>query len=325
MQPIHFVRHCRCLASGNRRCQGFTLVELLVVIAIIGTLVGLLLPAVQAARESARRSRCVNNVKQLGLGMHSYLDVSRTFPFGAQPGPGTHHTWIMDVLPFIEQQSISDNFPNGNFTGAQVPAARVAIPTLQCPSDTYSGRGLLIAGQSAGADPWWWDQGLGYTCYKSCNGAMWLGAPYARSDAAGRFGSTTPRDMEWGNGVFPRNKHFVRYEVIRTRIAEITDGTSKTIALGEALISWSDKGCWVDDNGTLAVTAIPMNLYKTSTDRVAFARDWRISYGFMSNHPGGANFGMADGSCRFLSETLDMAVYNALGTISTGEVATNTP
>lgn len=307
------------------RRPAFTLVELLAVIAIIGTLVGLLLPAVQAAREAARRSQCTNNVKQLGLAMHNYLNVHQTYPFGAQYSPGNHHTWILDVLPFIEQQSISDKFPKSIFTSVQVPFAKVAIPTLQCPSDTYSGRGLLIAGQCAGNDPWWWDQGLGYTCYKCCNGAMWVGAPYARSDANGRFGSTTPRDLEWGNGISPRNKYFNRTEVVRTRVADLTDGTSKTIALGEALISWSDKGCWVDDNATIAVTAIPMNLYKTSLDRVAFARDWRISYGFMSNHPGGGTFGMADGSCGFLSETLDMSVYNALGTISTGEVVTNTP
>jgi prepilin-type N-terminal cleavage/methylation domain-containing protein len=304
--------------------RGFTLVELLVVIAIIGTLVGLLLPAVQVAREAARRSHCTNNIKQLGLAMHNYLDVNRTFPFGAQYSHGNHHSWILDVLPFIEQQSISNQFPKSIFTIAQVPAAKVAIPTLQCPSDTYAGRGLLIPGQSAGSD-WWWDQGMGYTCYRSCNGAMWSGAPYWRADATGRFGSTTSRDMEWGNGIFPANRYWARTNVVRTRMADITDGTSKTMALGEALISWSDKGCWVDDSATIAVTAIPMNLYKTSSNRVAFASDWRINTGFMSNHPGGAAFGMADGSCNFLSETLDMSVYNALGTISTGEAVTTIP
>ena len=118
----------------------------------------------------------------------------------------------------------------------------------------------------------------------------------------------------------PRNKASRRPGMVTTRMADITDGTSNTIALGESLPYWSDSSCWVDDNGTIAVTAIPMNLFKTAPDRTAFARDWRISYGFMSQHPGGVHFGMADGSVRFISDTISMPTYWSLGTISTGGV-----
>jgi len=122
---------------------GFTLVELLVVIAIIGILVALLLPAVQAAREAARRTQCTNNLKQLGLALHNYHDTYKSFPargvFGAaNTGPpmrAYHHTWIEAILPFIEQQPLYDSV-NHNAPVWGQPIVGTAVPAILCPSDS---------------------------------------------------------------------------------------------------------------------------------------------------------------------------------------------
>lgn len=302
--------------------KGFTLVELLVVIAIIGILVGLLLPAVQAAREAARRMQCSNNVKQLVLAMHNYESAHRTFPHGAQYAPGQHRTWIMGTLPFIEQNSLNDAFVNGIFTAADVPAGRMPPPAIKCPSDPR-GEPLLTPGGYVARSGWWWDQGLGGTNYRGCLGSNWGWAPY-QVPGVGRNAGTM-WDLEWGDGVFPRNKWYTgpspgRLQV--TKFQTITDGTSRTVAIGEVLTNWADDVCWVDDNGTIGTMAIPLNLYKTELNRNPFAGDWRRSYGFSSAHAGGGNFGMCDGSVQFVTATIDSNVYRAIGTVQGAEVVT---
>jgi prepilin-type N-terminal cleavage/methylation domain-containing protein/prepilin-type processing-associated H-X9-DG protein len=320
-------------SGGNHR--GFTLIELLVVIAIIAVLIALLLPAVQQAREAARRTQCKNNLKQLGLAMHNYHDTFQKFPNGAWfrngPAPesgtnsGHHVSWIMSSLPFLEQANLYSGFHFGTYTRDTEEEGRVIVPAIQCPSDPGIGSGgrLVPNGEDARSG-YWWDVEGAYTNYKGCNGAMWNGAPYQRSDLTGRYGSATPRDLEWGNGVFPRNRANVAATRgalwVGTAIRDITDGTTNTIAIGESLPEWTDDTAWCDDNGTIATTAIPMNLYKTVATRVGFARDWRRSYGFASRHTGGAQFGMCDGSVRFVSDSISLTNYYALGTISTGEV-----
>jgi prepilin-type N-terminal cleavage/methylation domain-containing protein len=125
----------------NRR--GFTLVELLVVIAIIGILIALLLPAVQAAREAARRSQCTNNLKQLGLAFHNYADVFKTFPASGTygngqvttlPQPAYHHTWLTALLPFMEQQPLY-NSTNMSLPAWGQPIVGTKLPGILCPSD----------------------------------------------------------------------------------------------------------------------------------------------------------------------------------------------
>src|SRR6478735_1342134 len=140
--------------SPRSRC-GFTLVELLVVIAIIGVLVALLLPAVQAARESARRNQCSNNIKQIGLGVHSYNDV-----YGIMP-PGNYHSvfgsWLVWILPYVEQQALRDRYSNDGMSGypttgirygnaLNLPVTTTQIKAYTCPSDTKSAVAGLISG-----------------------------------------------------------------------------------------------------------------------------------------------------------------------------------
>lgn len=305
------------------RRTGFTLVELLVVIAIIGILVGLLLPAVQAAREAARRMHCSNNVKQLGLAMHNYESSFKYFPYGAQYAFGVHTTWIVQILPNIEQANIYNQLPFGQFRAAQVPVAQVALSPILCPSDSSGRGGRLSPNQFVARASWWWNQSLGYTNYKGVLGGNWGWGAYVRTGVgrnAGGMTTSNMMDLEWGDGVFPRNKFYRRAQPMLTSFRDVTDGTSNTLAIGETLVNWADDSCWVDDNGTLATTAIPLNLYKTQSNRNPFAGDSRVSYGFASGHTGGGNFGRVDGSVQFVSDTVDRAIYSGMATIQGAEV-----
>src|ERR1700678_2359797 len=119
------------------QARGFTLVELLVVIAIIGVIVALLLPAVQAAREAARRSQCTNNLQQICLGMHHYYDAHNKLPFGSSYNPKVTGTWCAFLLPFIEEQSTYNLFDFGHalFDSSNQAAVTTIVSTYICPSD----------------------------------------------------------------------------------------------------------------------------------------------------------------------------------------------
>lgn len=195
----------------RRGKAGFTLVELLVVIAIIGILVALLLPAIQAAREAARRIQCGNNLKQIGIGLHNYHDVhgafpndiwNRTYPPVSMTTDHRGYTWIALLLPFIEQRTLSEQINYGapilgqlvaNAGGGGVPVESVDIKTLHCPSDYKFPD--LPHGRFA------------YTSYGGSYGWDWF--PHG----------------SWWNGVFAIRQF--------TTIADIKDGTSNTIAVGE--------------------------------------------------------------------------------------------
>ncbi len=199
-----------------RARRGFTLVELLVVIAIIGILIALLLPAVQAAREAARRSQCTNNIKQVGLALHNYHDSFKSFPpravFGAggtgPPQYQYHHTWLTAILPFMEQQPLYDSTDMGAPAWGQ-PIVSTLVPTLLCPSDatalndTSQTNGNIAWTNYAGPTAWdWWlrrDRNIG---------PPWVPQANTRSD-----------------GVFMADN--------TTRLRDITDGTSNTLLAAE--------------------------------------------------------------------------------------------
>jgi prepilin-type N-terminal cleavage/methylation domain-containing protein len=213
-----------------RARTGFTLVELLVVIAIIGILVALLLPAVQAAREAARRMSCGNNLKQLGLALQNYHDTYKTFPpSGILNGDGGsptaanpsrrpyHYSWLFMVLPFMEQQPLYDQ-TNKSFpiyqgpTGTPQPVCSADIASLKCPSSfrlvvPNDTRGLAYTNYAASEGYHWWTTA-------TINGATWAGGAYK--------GANTTLDM---SGIFTITK--------TNRMSSITDGTSNTIALAE--------------------------------------------------------------------------------------------
>ena len=322
---------------------GFTLVELLVVIAIIGILVGLLLPAVQAAREAARRMQCSNNLKQTALSMHNYHDTYKTFPQGSvvRFGAGSlssdfYLNAFAASLPFIEQGSLQDLYDFNQPWERQTPlVASTAIESYYCPSnageqvvnDTNVGTLLASFGATVGTS-------FGVTTYRLCKGAHgeWSNAPNANSALSGMF------DLG-----------------MKVSFRDILDGTSNTFAVGEgasgarrdlcagvgcltptetfSAIGWIVPQPLADAAGLVrssiyAGTVEPLNKIPTTSTNLAEADFASSAPGggdtvgnFSSYHPGGANFAMADGSVRFVGETIDMVIYRAISTKAGREVA----
>jgi prepilin-type N-terminal cleavage/methylation domain-containing protein/prepilin-type processing-associated H-X9-DG protein len=314
---------------SRRKGQAFTLVELLVVIAIIGILIALLLPAVQAAREAARRSQCSNNCKQLALAMHNYNDVHKTFPYnysgnGQYNNTNTGKSWIVGVLPFIEQQPLYDQIDwgqpvgdSGNPTPNTAVGATV-IDTLLCPSDDND-EGLMGTRANVGGS---W----AVNNYKACAGGNWGWGdnPTCRfSWPKGRWPNST-NGLDQGNGIICRNSGNSRENV--TKFSHIRDGTSNTFALGEAVPAWCTHTWWWWFNGATATCGIPLN-YESNAIRANPATvtletqwgDWGNNYSFFSRHPGGANFGICDGSVTFVSDTIDILVYRHLANMDDRE------
>lgn len=290
---------------------GFTLVELLVVIAIIGILIALLLPAVQAAREAARRMNCSNNMKQLGLAIHNYIAASNgRFPPGST---GRYsHGLFSTILPYLEQDLISDTFTWGAEFQTKLEIYRyVDIPPYTCPS--YPGPHVIAVGDRSLE----WLTGA-ITTYQGVNGAI---DDPAKTDLCSEYG-----DTPW-NGLFPgRNvNNGPRY------IRDVVDGTSHTLAMGEFVHrdkmpvgpvdfrdwpgncrSWIFGGDGTCGNYTSKVVVHPINSpLDRSTDKVGYNH---LAFG--STHPGGANFVFADGSTRFLNEDIEMALYKAIATFN---------
>ncbi len=315
----------------KRNVGGFTLVELLVVIAIIGILIALLLPAVQSAREAARRMQCSNNLKQIGLGTHNYHDTFKALPMDVlYKAPNLNrNTWAMAILPYAEQKPLWDQFGDGLWrwtVATDIATAKTEVSMYLCPSDPYGGtcqKGDNPGGFGRFVD-YWWSNEYAATGYKAVLGSNWQGGPYRRIATSGRFASN-PNGVDFGNGLFPRNDEFggrTNAGIDVTKLRDITDGTSNTLAFGEALVYWQISPGWVSESGVSATCAIPLNLWKLHTqDRQTFISNWLISYGFSSQHPGGANFCLADGSVRFISETMDHEIYCAAASLSSGEVA----
>lgn len=304
--------------------RGFTLVELLVVIAIIGILIALLLPAVQAAREAARRSQCVNNLKQIGVALQNYHDVNRTFPSSYSGSPNTYdrqntgRSWMFAILPYIEQLNLNSltNYALPVGSGAvgsgtynvNTQISRTVIETFLCPTDANGG---LMGSRANVGDT------RAVTNYKGCAGSNWAwGDPICHN----KFGSggawpNSTDGLDHGNGILMRNHN--AYPAGWVRMAEITDGTSNTFIVGEAVPRWCTHTWWWWFNGTTATCGIPLN-YKslaitTSPGTVTLDSrwgDWPNNYSFMSRHAGGgANFLFADIHVTFVNDNIDLATY----------------
>jgi len=297
--------------------RGFTLVELLVVIAIIGILIALLLPAVQAAREAARRSQCTNNLKQLALGVHNYLDTHRKFPINAYGGYTPNHpaggpyfggykemstswSFLANMLPFIEQRPVYDSGRIPLKTIADSGTLTTVIKAFLCPSDPASGTGTVVIKNG------WYHTATevteAMTNYKGVMGQVWAeSGPYVTSSQDGFLnGDGYFYCMDW---LKPKDT------------AAVTDGTSNTLMIGEDIynesIASSGLGYgWHFPPEATATCAIPPNHRGSS-----YAENW----GFHSQHPGGLNFALGDGSVRFLSDTIPLSIYRALSTIAGGE------
>lgn len=281
------------------RRRGFTLVELLVVIAIIGILVGLLLPAVQAAREAARRMQCSNNLKQLGLALHNYHDTHKAFPAVAMPyteGLSLH----VALMPYIEQQNLFDQFilDEAFSSTNNRPLTRTANAAFLCPSGTEKNADDTVADFTTH-----YYGVLGPTGINPNSGTAY------KEDTSGSHGGSSE------HGLFFQRRY--------RDFSSILDGTSSSLAFGE--ISWTDRnglstryraftrgGTFDSHWGSAKNIAQPIN-----SDYTALFNDMSMG----SNHPGGIQVGLCDGSVRFLGETIDFNTYLAVGSIDGGEVA----
>lgn len=292
---------------------GFTLVELLVSIAIISVLLALLVPAVQQAREAARRAQCRSQLKQLGMALHGYHDVHLTFPintsYSHSIGPASiSRSWLQGILPFIEAGNLHQLIDSAKAIQDQRSVADRAIPLLICPSSGDSGARNLRADVP---DDWV----MGVTNYKSCAGSNWGWGRYIAASSGGRFPGSTD-GLNEGNGIICEG----RAGAVLTRITDVTDGLSNTIALGETVASWTKWAWWFSENSSTATCAIPLNALIPGISQGGDISDWANTYGFMSRHVGGSNFALADGSVRFISENVYPGVYSDLATIQGSEI-----
>jgi prepilin-type N-terminal cleavage/methylation domain-containing protein len=290
------------------RSPGFTLIELLVVIAIIAVLIGLLLPAVQKVREAAARTQCANNLKQLGIAMHSYHDLNGKFPYLRSGGGQNRHSWVLLLLPFVEQNTVyqamltpiagvnqTDGYNNLTSTDPTIVAARSAgVSVLLCPSR----RGL---GPLTPIDP----GNLSVT-----------GQP---SDYAASSGDTnvvpTTGVFKFDNGTFTQLKEK------GVRIAEITDGTSNTVMIGEKHIPL---GSLYDPNmDAIAYSAGIQNSYHRrggASWPLAQTNTTPINSQFGSWHTGVVQFAVGDGGVRGLKVSTPGTTLGYLTNISDGNV-----
>jgi len=303
---------------------GFTLVELLVVIAIIGVLVALLLPAVQAARESARRARCSNNLRQLALGCHNHEQVLGTLPRGGTeqglPVPagandesccgdnGSYWSWIARLLPFVEQDGLykQANIPTNTIGQSKLQVA-TALQVVYCPSSNMISKMTM----SNPADFTAGTMILGVTNYKGNQGSNWDVGNWINI----RFG-TVREGMRQGDGVLFRND---ARALPVLRLNQITDGTSNTIMIGEVIPEVEDRNAWAYTNGAYATCAIPLNA-KDVGGKWFPSGQWQNNYSFRSRHPGGGQFAYCDGSVHFISDNIPLQTYRAMATRDIGEI-----
>ncbi len=319
--------------TKSKRHPGFTLIELLVVIAIIGVLIALLLPAVQAAREAARRAQCVNNLKQLGIALHNYHDTIGSLPLGRTVPQAASFSVQARMLPFMEQTTLQNalNFDLAWSNPANLTAYSATVSSFICPSDTRQVPGILKWGPTS------------YRANEGTSVAMW----YGESDTTGVNKNLTVIP----NGLFFSN------DLIK--IASITDGTSNTAAFSEHVLG--------DFSNTLvtekADTFWPQTYPATPEEAYQFCLnfDWRqltyqrVSdvgapwvYGYHSTssywhsgppntkscmyppsrimtvanseHPGGVNVCMGDGSVKFVKNSVSRQTWYAIGTRAGAEV-----
>lgn len=312
------------MCGPHSRRPAFTLVELLVVIAIIGILIALLLPAVQAAREAARRSDCTNKLKQLVLATHNHHDTYQTLPRNYDPNAygydnnGRGWSWIAQTLPFLEQRALYDSTgiaqtPDPDTFANRATAFGTPLKAVQCPSDNTIGDGTATGGRANVSIR------VGLTSYKGVCGSNWGWGSFQNTGPSGNNNG-----LDAGDGIFSRNDGGTKPSPKRRNFADITDGLSNTYMIGEDLSGLNQHCSWPHSNHATGTCAIPLNNgLVAGQPGYNSPGSWDNLYSFRSRHPGGGQFAMADGSARFVSETIDLTVYRQLATRSGGEAVSN--
>jgi prepilin-type N-terminal cleavage/methylation domain-containing protein/prepilin-type processing-associated H-X9-DG protein len=319
-----------------KRQSGFTLIELLVVIAIIGILIALLLPAVNAAREAARRTQCSNNMKQIALALHNYHSSRKSFPAGAVAITSNHYqnnkkSWPVSILPFMEEGPLSELWDdsvtavspganNGNDT-----VRKTSISSHVCPSSQITPGLLLrpfhdgnvnityapstyvgVSGKSFGNS---------HECPNGCGTWDWNVTEYQSLVSQGL--------LNW-RGIL----HFTHGSLRPVKINQITDGTSKTLLIGERHLPSEPRyaALWACPLGAYVLGSMMPNPWMLQTTDVAACEaeypQFHCTRGFGSYHSGGfLNFAYGDGSVRGISPVTDMTVLMGLASIAEGEAA----
>jgi prepilin-type N-terminal cleavage/methylation domain-containing protein/prepilin-type processing-associated H-X9-DG protein len=338
------LKYCSSLLLGEavmvRRHRAFTLIELLVVIAIIAVLIGLLIPAVQKVREAANLSTCRNNLHQIGLALHNHHDTYGQFPLGSENKPavalaGPRLTFMLSLYPYLEQEACFKRF-NRTALGTSFDATTtvpwcssanslpddavtaVVVPSLLCPSDGMGGQTsthFTDSGQKTGT-------------FNNCN-------------YLGFFG-----DKNYG-GFFPGNPQnqpaVFRFNRV-VRLNDIQDGASNTMAMGEYLtglpqneapndlrgVHWNDLPTFSQlytrsgpNSSSPDLIHVEVFCYNRPSLNLPCAAPGGLdamTAASRSRHPGGVNVLLADGSVRFIQQTIDLKTWQALGTIAGGEV-----
>lgn len=353
--------------AEKTRARGFTLVELLVVIAIIGILVALLLPAIQAAREAARRTQCANNVKQIGLALLGSHDASKKFPRGAytneskkSPNVEDGLGWATKLLPYIEEQGVYDRLVNNGLPGfhgdpwkesepaqmggifkaayaagkVPLPGGEAVITVFRCPSASLPD--VVPDNLYFGASGVSINTGYGACHYKGSRGYCDRGIFWRTNE--GLSHQTCANVDVNGDGVLDI---VTKRPFTRVRIQDVTDGTSKTIAIGEAAYFASGNGtnrgdfpiwfgtAWEDGSALFKTQDfINCNIGGVASFPLTKAEQERLPGGpngstvddcAFSWHSSGAHFGFVDGSVHFLTENLEVRLFALLGDRMDGE------
>ena len=328
----------RCPVAGSHQLRAFTLVELLVVIAIIGTLVGLLLPAIQTAREAARLSQCGNNLKQYALGMQNYQDAQGVLPLGTSYWQCINVSWLPVLWPFIEQNDLASKFkydqnysgwPNSGAASQKLPLT-IPLPLYYCPSDRP---GLSWTDQ--------WNNTIVRSNYAT-NGTSLVRSGVKYRGPFVTYFDGAKSDCTGSGWVTFEARGYKGKEA--TRFKNITDGLSKTLLMSEQNIPTSEEDSGLDDpRGQVHISYGFDTSRATPNSSFDIVPSWWVSPNYScanlppnlpcqatgagntfslaarSKHRGGVQAAFCDGAVQFMLDNVDLSVWQAVGTISGAE------